>query len=332
MPNDPLAGRDLRAPERCRMLAATRDGVFLWPGSALLARRGNGFVATAPSEINSHLGTFFGPDAIDLPLQSTLDIAADQLRDGRIALAQQLLDRLPLPPVSPNGARLMRAIALRQGLELPDLPVATEQSGTTGATAMSISSQRFTMAFRRKRYHSRKSSIPAPLGIPRSILGGQLGNPMAASFGQLTAAIMMHRQSGRSQTTGLATILMGLAIHPKFPISSRQVHVSQMRSVKQSCAGWCAQLPRQATSSHLRSRSRYRRPLRLHRGYGRMSAAISTGQRRLRNYRLELRIHKKDTKFIISSSKDRLRTMAFRARKLMVMTIWFGFQSSSIGN
>jgi hypothetical protein len=31
MTNDPIAGRAIRAPERCRMLVATEDGVFVWP-------------------------------------------------------------------------------------------------------------------------------------------------------------------------------------------------------------------------------------------------------------------------------------------------------------
>jgi hypothetical protein len=41
-----------------------------------------------------------------------------------------MLDRLPLPPISPNVARLMRAIANRQGLPLPDVALVAEQSGT----------------------------------------------------------------------------------------------------------------------------------------------------------------------------------------------------------
>jgi hypothetical protein len=45
MLNDPLAGRSLRAPERSRLLVATVDGVFLWPGTALVYRIGNGFFA-----------------------------------------------------------------------------------------------------------------------------------------------------------------------------------------------------------------------------------------------------------------------------------------------
>jgi hypothetical protein len=130
MLNDPLAGRGLRAPERSRMLVATEDGVFLWPGTALLYRRGNGFFAADPRDVNSALACFFGPAAIDLPLQNILERARDELRVGRVEAVQQQLDRLRLPPISPNGARLERAISTRQQIAIPDFPVAERQDGT----------------------------------------------------------------------------------------------------------------------------------------------------------------------------------------------------------
>jgi hypothetical protein len=130
MTNDPFAGRDIRAPERCRMLVATEDGVFLWPGSALVYRRGNGFFTMDPREVNSELGAFFGPAALATPILTVLEIARDQLREGRTATVQCMLDRLPLPSLSPNGVRLTRAIAKRQRLALPDVASATELTGT----------------------------------------------------------------------------------------------------------------------------------------------------------------------------------------------------------
>jgi len=130
MTNDPLAGRLIRAPERSRMLLATEDGVFLWPGIALVERRGNGYFALEPREINSRIGAFFGPAAIHTPLLSVLEMARDQLRQGQQARVQRRLDRLLLPPVSPNGERLMRTIAERHGLAVPDVPVTSEQSGS----------------------------------------------------------------------------------------------------------------------------------------------------------------------------------------------------------
>lgn len=130
MLNDLLAGRGLRAPERSRMLVATEDGVFLWPGTALVYRRGNGFFAADPRDVNSALACFFGPAAIDLPLQNILERARDELRHGRVEAVQQQLDRLRLPPISPNGARLERAISTRQQIAIPDFPIAERHDGT----------------------------------------------------------------------------------------------------------------------------------------------------------------------------------------------------------
>jgi hypothetical protein len=128
--DDPLAGRGLRAPERSRMLVATEDGVFLWPGTALICRRGNGFFAADPRDVNSALSCFFGPAVIDLPFQNILERACDELRCGRVAVVQQMFDRLRLPPISANGARLRRAIAQRQEIAVPDLAVAERKDGT----------------------------------------------------------------------------------------------------------------------------------------------------------------------------------------------------------
>ena len=130
MLDDPLAGRGLCAPERNRMLVATEDGVFLWPGTALVYRIGNGFFAAEPRAVNSAIGCLFGPSALDLPLQAVLERARDQLRNGRVGIVQETLDRLPLPPLSSNGARLVRALADRQGLAPPNFAVAIHQDGT----------------------------------------------------------------------------------------------------------------------------------------------------------------------------------------------------------
>jgi hypothetical protein len=130
MSNDPFAGRGIPAPGRCRMLVATADGVFLWPGSSLVYRRGVGFVAAEPRAVNSFIGSLFGPEAIEVPIQTVLEMARDRLRDGHVESVQRMLDGLKLPRVSPNGARLMRTIAARQGLALPNVAVATQQLGT----------------------------------------------------------------------------------------------------------------------------------------------------------------------------------------------------------
>ncbi|HWE72522.1 MAG TPA: hypothetical protein VG328_05125 [Stellaceae bacterium] len=48
MLDDPLTGRGIRTPERSRMLVATEEGVFLWPGTALVWWVGNGLFVPAP--------------------------------------------------------------------------------------------------------------------------------------------------------------------------------------------------------------------------------------------------------------------------------------------
>lgn len=127
---DPLAGRGIGAPERSRMLIATEDGVFLWPGIALVERRGNAFFASEPRAVNGLVGAFFGPAAIHTPILTTLERACDLLRQGQSTNVQRQLDRLLLPPVSPNGQRLMVAIAERHAIAVPVVLVTMEQSGT----------------------------------------------------------------------------------------------------------------------------------------------------------------------------------------------------------
>lgn len=112
------------------MLIAIEDGVFLWPGTALVYRRGNGFFALEPREVNSALGVFFGPAALDVPLQALLERACDDLRNGRIAIVQQALDRLHLPRVSSNGERVMCAVAARHGVALPPHAAVTHHAQT----------------------------------------------------------------------------------------------------------------------------------------------------------------------------------------------------------
>ena len=94
MTNDPLAGRRIGVPERSRMLIATEDGVFLWPGIALVERRGNAFFAMEPREVNSLVGLFFGPEAIRTSILTMLERSCDLLRHGHLSSAQYQLDRL----------------------------------------------------------------------------------------------------------------------------------------------------------------------------------------------------------------------------------------------
>jgi len=187
MPNDPLAGRGLRAPERSRMLVATEDGIFLRPGAALAERRGNGFVAAEPREINSRIGALFGPEAIYLPVASAVEIACVHLRAGNRDAAQRALDRLALPPVSPNGARLLRAIAKRQGLATPVFAETTKQAGTiwTEDDVESFAALDDRLASRTRVLE--KIFNPALAGTRRSTRAGPRASRMAGSFGRRMA-------------------------------------------------------------------------------------------------------------------------------------------------
>lgn len=130
MTPDPIAGRPLGAPAQSRMIIATQDGVFLWPGIALTRGKDEGFESLGANELANLIGHFYGPQAISLPIRTALRRAAAHLESGHVEKAQHAIDALHLPPISPNGRRLMRAIAERQGLALPDVPLASGQSGT----------------------------------------------------------------------------------------------------------------------------------------------------------------------------------------------------------
>jgi hypothetical protein len=91
---------------------------------------GNAFFAMELGEVNTLIGSFFGHDAIHTPILTTLERARDLLRAGQTVAVQRMLDRLSLPPVSPNGQRFMRVIAERHALAVLDVPVTTEQTGT----------------------------------------------------------------------------------------------------------------------------------------------------------------------------------------------------------
>ena len=84
---DPFAGRALaRAHPRC--LAVNRDGVFHWPGIALLRRRGDSFRLLDQNRLNDLLGSFYGPDAIYRPVRAALEAAGSCLRRSDAAAAR----------------------------------------------------------------------------------------------------------------------------------------------------------------------------------------------------------------------------------------------------
>jgi hypothetical protein len=234
MTNDPFAGRDSRAPERCRMLVATEDGVFLWPGSALVYRRGNGFFTMDPREVNSELGAFFGPAALATPILTVLEIARDRLREGRTATVQRMLDRLPLPSLSPNGVRLTRAIAKRQRLALPDVASATELSGTVWTDS--------DVEIFAKLHDDLKPPSPRTReGLQPRFHVGLPGNRMVVSFGRAMGQEMAAlRRSVRYRLQDKSSRVSCLAIRRKSPRKRRRPIRQRMWCERRWRTGWCA--------------------------------------------------------------------------------------------
>jgi hypothetical protein len=129
-PAHPRAPIHSRASTHPRAIVATSDGVFLWPGIPLVPRHGNRIEVIDAHQLAHLIGQFYGPRAILGPILRALNDAAWHLRHGAVDQAQRAIDRAPLPSIAPNGRRLMRAIARRQGISLPNFPVADIQSGT----------------------------------------------------------------------------------------------------------------------------------------------------------------------------------------------------------
>jgi len=113
---------DLRPPSGT--LLCTGHGIFLWPGSPLLAKRGGRFVVRPRDQIYDLVCRLHGPRAAWTPLLPVLEQTAALLNDADVDAARAYLKRLQLPPLSRAGADLMRAIAKRLAIEPPSLPLA----------------------------------------------------------------------------------------------------------------------------------------------------------------------------------------------------------------
>ncbi|HLZ66983.1 MAG TPA: hypothetical protein VKQ29_12180 [Aliidongia sp.] len=120
------AGAPARPADRSRTLVCTREGVWLWPGTPLTERRGAAISALPKSTIYDCVAKFHGPAAIYSAIVPCVEHAAALLSDGRIEEAQRSLDRAGLPPVTPDGALLMRAVGRRLGIVPPAMPCGTD--------------------------------------------------------------------------------------------------------------------------------------------------------------------------------------------------------------
>lgn len=112
------------------MIIATQSGIFLWPGTPLVYRQGEGFFLIGRQEITNKIACFFGPNSIYCPIISVLEAACDGLRGGHTEATQRSLDRLGLPGISPNGWRVIKAISQRLNLPLPGVFRTDRQIGS----------------------------------------------------------------------------------------------------------------------------------------------------------------------------------------------------------
>lgn len=114
------AGRDGARP---RTLACTEDGVWLWPATPLTERRG-GVLAPLPTPDLYRLVASLHGSGVHIPaLERAIARAVALLNAGRITAADEVVAGLELPPVSYDGAALMKALGRRLGISLPDVEV-----------------------------------------------------------------------------------------------------------------------------------------------------------------------------------------------------------------
>ncbi len=110
-----------RAYAAATMLARA-GGVWIWPGVALTQRRSAACIPIATDAAQFWITRLHGPEALYAPVERALDRAALRLNEGDEAGAQKAVDGMGLARLSPDGAALMRAVALRLGVSAMDLP------------------------------------------------------------------------------------------------------------------------------------------------------------------------------------------------------------------
>jgi hypothetical protein len=104
--NRELASLASRPP---RTLSCDENGVFIWPGFALVERRGKTFVRASERDIGNFVGVLHGPDAVYGPLISMLDRAARLLESGKVDQTKAIFAKLKLPPLTASGETMLRA-------------------------------------------------------------------------------------------------------------------------------------------------------------------------------------------------------------------------------
>lgn len=112
--------------DRSRAIAVAPEGIFLWPGVPLVGRQRRGFVALNRFDLSDHIARFFGYQATWTFFPNALSVVAAKLNDGSVSDAEECIDAFGLSQVSPNGFRLMCAIAARQNLRPPRIVISQQ--------------------------------------------------------------------------------------------------------------------------------------------------------------------------------------------------------------
>ena len=113
-----------REPTRPRILLAKASAVWLWPGISLTERRGVTVQPISPDSMRFWLSKFLGPEIVGRPVPMHVAQAAAHLTFGDETSAQRCLDRADAATLSPEGAMLAAAVAVRLGIGVPDMPLA----------------------------------------------------------------------------------------------------------------------------------------------------------------------------------------------------------------
>ena len=120
----PAQGAEGRDGARPRKLACTADGVWLWPATPVAERRGGMIVPRPTPDLYRLVASRHGPSVHIPVLERAIATTAKLLNAGQVAAADEVLARLELPPVTYDGAALMKALSRRLGISLPNVEIA----------------------------------------------------------------------------------------------------------------------------------------------------------------------------------------------------------------
>lgn len=129
----PAQGAEGRDGARPRTLACTEDGVWLWPATPLTHRRGGALAPLPTPDLFRLVASLHGPGVHIPVLERAITTAVALLNAGRVAAANEVVAGLELPPVTYDGAALMKALGRRLGIPRPNVQVGGSPSSSRPA-------------------------------------------------------------------------------------------------------------------------------------------------------------------------------------------------------